>query len=700
MGIVSRKIQLRVLLAVSAVVITYAVGTLYPERFDTWNSRIIDHLFAIRSRIKSEPIVPGRKIIHVDANLNAFRSQHAQVIRNLHAMGISVVAFDTVFHERVGDEEDLPLIRAVNDSGNVFLGIRLDTTSPPSLYPNGELNPDKKEYLRLSKWHLSVEGNPDRLLEARHPMMMTYPALASASQGLGFVDIFPDPDGIVRRIPLLVRYEGAFYPSISFQTVCRILGVTPPQIVLRPGRSILLKDAGKRTNGAARDLVIPIDAAGNLILNFTGFHEQIPHYSYSEILQANETVEKLAELKKALHEKIVVLSEAVATPYEGRPISAHNHFSSGTIHAIVVNTILQGSFLRVLSMAEMLFIQFLLLGLFIVGSIRYSAVTLTLGTLLLSLIVVTAGVTLFIHFNVIMQFVHPLLILFGALLFVLSANAIERAILLAETERARKLAERELEIGREIQAGFFPTNLPAPPGWELVTHFQAARHVSGDFYDAFSIGKKGDLGFVVADVCDKGVGAALFMALFRSLIRVLSGSEGDGNPLASRVSHHDPAQTLKHTIHSVNNYISTTHEADSMFSTIFFGILQPATGVLHYINGGHEPPLIIAARKFKAFLSPTGPAVGVYPNAEFTVGNIQLEPEDTLLAYTDGVVDAQNKTGQTFSRDRLAKLAAKTHSSAKALVDDLINQINHHNSGQDQFDDITILALQRKAPLS
>ena len=102
------------------------------------------------------------------------------------------------------------------------------------------------------------------------------------------------------------------------------------------------------------------------------------------------------------------------------------------------------------------------------------------------------------------------------------ASAIDNARLHEQTQKAKEIAERDLEIGRQIQTGFLPETLPAPPGWQIASHFQAARQVAGDFYDAFEL-PGGNIGIVIGDVCDKGVGSALFMALFRSLIRVFSG---------------------------------------------------------------------------------------------------------------------------------------------------------------------------------
>jgi serine phosphatase RsbU (regulator of sigma subunit) len=282
-----------------------------------------------------------------------------------------------------------------------------------------------------------------------------------------------------------------------------------------------------------------------------------------------------------------------------------------------------------------------------------------------------------------------------ALAFLLIGLGIEKAFLFAQTERARRMAERELEIGRQIQSGFFPTSLPAPQGWELATHFQAARHVAGDFYDVFTLGEEKKVGLVIADVCDKGVGAALFMALFRSFIRVLSGTAHSDGHLEISNPTTDPAKILQKTILSINNYISITHEKAAMFATIFYAILDPEKGILTYINGGHEPPIIFSAQGIKTYLDPTGPAVGLYPDLEFKTRTVELEPEDVLLIYTDGVVDARNKAGNAFGKKRLQDLLGDTSLSAEELIKKIKNQVNDHIQSEDQFDDITIMALRR-----
>lgn len=274
------------------------------------------------------------------------------------------------------------------------------------------------------------------------------------------------------------------------------------------------------------------------------------------------------------------------------------------------------------------------------------------------------------------------------------AAAIENARLYEKTEQARDIAERELEIGRQIQAGFLPDSLPSLPDWEIVAHFEPAHQVAGDFYDVFVLGNDGNVGLVIADVCDKGVGAALFMALFRSLIRAFA-MEKYVKHFASRVPDLLPAEVLQQTIIQSNNYIATTHSSTNMFATLFFGILNTKTGMFNYINGGHEPPVIIGPNGIRAYLKTTGPALGVFPDMDFSHRQIWLKPGDTLLTYTDGVTDAQNQLGEFFTKNRFLELVSRPFPSAGSLLDHIRTEISQYISGSEKYDDITIMAVRR-----
>lgn len=250
-----------------------------------------------------------------------------------------------------------------------------------------------------------------------------------------------------------------------------------------------------------------------------------------------------------------------------------------------------------------------------------------------------------------------------------------------------KSMERELEIGRQIQKGFLPRKLPQVTGWEIASYFKSAREVAGDFYDAFHLASEQKLCLVIADVCDKGVGAALFMTLFRSLLRFTIGA-------SDLIAAGSPASRLKQAATLTNNYIADTHGETGMFATVFFGLLDPATGILSYVNAGHESPLLLDASLGCMALTRTGPALGVIPNVKFDVREVEIEPGQLLFAFTDGAPDALNVAGARLGREALfSRLQADL--SAEMLLAQISQELTEYMTGADQFDDITLLAVRR-----
>jgi phosphoserine phosphatase RsbU/P len=267
-----------------------------------------------------------------------------------------------------------------------------------------------------------------------------------------------------------------------------------------------------------------------------------------------------------------------------------------------------------------------------------------------------------------------------------AAVALNNRILL---ERQKELLryEHELQTGQQLQANFLPSELPQPSGWEVAANFRPAREVAGDFYDAFYLEDGSKVGFVIADVCDKGVGAALFMALTRSLIRAFA---------ELNESH---VTCLKNPVELANDYILRNHVQSNMFVTLFYAVLDPASGQLAYVNCGHNPPVIIDSTGVKVRLQPTSPAVGMFPNIELQVQQVSLEPGDVLFAFTDGVTDARDANGGFFTERRLLQLLEQPAPSAMALLHRIVESVNAHIGTATQFDDVTMLATRRKPVL-
>jgi sigma-B regulation protein RsbU (phosphoserine phosphatase) len=271
------------------------------------------------------------------------------------------------------------------------------------------------------------------------------------------------------------------------------------------------------------------------------------------------------------------------------------------------------------------------------------------------------------------------------------ATTIDNANLYAKSETALGAVRQDLEIGRQIQAGFFPDSIPDIPGWEIAAHFEPARQVSGDFYDFYKFENSELIALVIADVCDKGVGAALFMVLFRSLLRAFGRME---------VKPGNAREQLKNIISNTNNYIAAIHGNSNMFATMFFGILDPGSGSLYYINGGHLPPAIMDKDgRLVQRLPPTGPAVGLFRDVDFKVEKVDLARGDFLVGFTDGTTDAQNEDGQLFTEERLLKYVQTPWSSLFSMMVELKNELHQYKHEKPQFDDITLISIRRKLSL-
>ncbi len=268
------------------------------------------------------------------------------------------------------------------------------------------------------------------------------------------------------------------------------------------------------------------------------------------------------------------------------------------------------------------------------------------------------------------------------------------------------LARRDLEIGRKIQSGFLPDALPVLPDYEIASHFQAARVVAGDFYDAFDIPSISRVAVVIGDVCDKGVGAALFMALFRSLIRAAAQSRKfvewatdhhpgstpppDGEDISAR-----SLESLRNTVALTNNYVATTHGKTSMFASVFIGLLSPESGKIDYVNAGHEEAYVVGPDGIRIALPPTGPVLGLFPGARHSLETMTIEPSETLLLYSDGVPEAANRSGEQFSDERLQLLLDSPTAGAGTLVNNIVTALREFADGAAQYDDITMLAVHR-----
>ncbi len=243
------------------------------------------------------------------------------------------------------------------------------------------------------------------------------------------------------------------------------------------------------------------------------------------------------------------------------------------------------------------------------------------------------------------------------------------------TELERKKAE--MQIAHEIQTGFLPTDLPTIRGVDLAAASVPAREVGGDFYD-FVKGSNGDTAFVVADVSGKGVPAALFMVLSRTIVR-------------ANATLHQDAQTA---IQDANAMIANDSES-GMFVTLLYGALNPETMTLTYVNAGHNPPVLFRKDGSQEHLNGTGIALGAMDESEYEEATVGLAPGDVLVCYTDGVTEAINCGEEQFGEARLAQtVQGCKERPPEEIITTIMEAVNGFCGDEPQFDDMTLVVLK------
>lgn len=257
------------------------------------------------------------------------------------------------------------------------------------------------------------------------------------------------------------------------------------------------------------------------------------------------------------------------------------------------------------------------------------------------------------------------------------ARTLELADKNQQLEAAQRRILEELRVAQLLQLSILPNRFPEVVEYDLYARTLPAREVGGDFYDYFLLGED-RIGLVVADVSGKGVPAAFFMAVCRTLFQNLN-------------QHHDtPGQLLA----VANDAICGGNNPLELFITVFYGILDYRAGRFLYANGGHNPPLLRRADGTLEFLETTdGTALGLFEGLSFAQRAIQLEPGDSLVLYTDGITEAFNRDGEEYGEARLtaALREAPANASARQLTDRLVADVHRFAAGAEVSDDLTCL---------
>lgn len=261
------------------------------------------------------------------------------------------------------------------------------------------------------------------------------------------------------------------------------------------------------------------------------------------------------------------------------------------------------------------------------------------------------------------------------------SKAMEKVLTLGARSDRHNLVE-ELAMAGRIQAEILPARAPQVRGWDFAARLVPALETSGDFYDFIRL-PNNNLGVVIADVSDKGMGAALFMALSSTLVRTYASQYA----------------TLPSFALGMANERILLDTRSGMFVTAFYGVVELDTGRMRYVNAGHNPPYMFSTQKNKTldWLRATGMALGVMEDATWSQKVIKFSPGDVLLLYTDGITDAQDAQGNYYGERRLQDVVrSKRDGSASAILDGVLDDLQRFTGGMPQQDDITLVVINRQ----
>jgi serine phosphatase RsbU (regulator of sigma subunit)/CHASE2 domain-containing sensor protein len=554
----------------------------------------------------------------------------------------------------------------------------------PTVSGVGPLNEAQPYDGPLRATPVAVEGeDPAAALFSYKGLLRSLPALTAAERGRGALSGDADPDGVVRRVPLVMLAEERMVPLLSVELL-RVAQQLPLLTVLADRHGV--------TGVRVGDMVLPTDRRGRA---WPWFTPPLAHRYISAAALLDGTADRAA-----LQGAIVILGVTGLglVDVKQTPVGP---MQGAEVHAQVIESALLGTLLlRPGALQTWEFALVLVSGLIVVLALPFGRpLAAVLAQLALVTVLAGAGFAAW-RSGLLVDTVSPVwtssllfAVMLGAALRAAEAARRRLALALQKEREAKARLEGELGAARAIQMGLLPRRFPAFPhrtDIDLHALIEPARTVGGDLYD-FVLLDGDHLFFSIGDVSGKGIPAALFMAMTREVLHSAA--------LRLRLALGDILTEANAKISAAGTDM-LAEGADMMFVTLFAGVLNLRTGVLVYAGAGHDAPFLLDGRGAPRQLLPAGgPPLGCVDDFVSPLEQTQLAPGETLVLFTDGVTEAQNAAHELYSPARLeAVLAAQRSLEAKALNAAIRADLHGFVAEAEQYDDITLLAVRWTGP--
>jgi len=531
---------------------------------------------------------------------------------------------------------------------------------------------------------LESGANPRPFLFTHSELIRSLPEIAAAERGQGSIDPEKDHDGITRRVPLFIVAEGRLVPNLALEMLRVAVGA----------RALGIVSGKEGVEGATLGShFLPTDRHGRVYPYFTPSYDA-RYVSAADLLNGSYDPARLNGAAVLLGSSALGSTDENQTPL--------GLMAGVEVWAQTLESMLTGNLLRRPAYLDLIEIAIVLVaGLVIVFALPYANPRTAAAAFLgIVAILFVSALASFKFSRLLLDGVYPALssaLVFGVMLSEnLRVAEAGRRRLAAELQHEREMEARldgELNAARAIQIGLLPRHFPGPPerrDVEVFASIEPARMVGGDLYD-FVLLDSDHLSFAIADVSGKGVPAALFMAMTKEVLHTAT--------LRYR-------RALDRVFNEANAKISAASEelgaggANMMFVTVFAGILDLESGVLVYVNAGHDSPFVMRAGiEPESLPLAGGPPLGTVDDFQYSIEQRQLAPGEMVLAYTDGVTEAQDAKKTLYSGARLERLLVSAPmTDAKAVVDFVRDDVHRFAAGAEQADDITLLAVRWLGP--
>ncbi len=641
-----------------------------------------------------DPATPVRIVDIDDASLAARgqwpwpRNDLANLLLRLNEMGAVAIVFDMVFPEpdRLSPEQivkRLPADAALAEAKKVLSAAPANDRAFADAIASGGVvlafagvqrsGPDR---IPPSIAELEYKGDDPRLfVPAFKSAVVNLPVLSAKAAGSGFNNWIPEQDQVIRKLPLLIRVGDVLYPSIAAEGLRVAQGISNYLVVASGSGGA--QSFGART-GITKiligDATVPTDGSGQMWLRFT--HSDPRRYISAQ------TVLDSTVAPEAVKGKIIVIGTSAAGLLDVRATPLDPSMPGVEAHAQAIEQMLSGDFLSRPDFATGAEIVFTILTGFLLAFAVYytgAAIGAVIGGIAAAMVL---GVSLFAfaHAGWLIDPSYPTLTLSAVYL---AGTSYLRLVTELERNRGRAKLQRigrEMESASQIQRSFLPRDDldgPLRDKFNLFATMKPAKDIGGDFYDYFMIAEN-KLGFAIGDVSGKGVPAALFMSVSRTVLRTIAFEAGEPGDVLARV-----------------NVILARDNSEGMFVTLFYAILDLDSGTLQISSAGHDDLFLLTGSDQLESLQHTGPAVGLFEEAQFTTLTRRLNSGDAIFVLTDGVTEAFNIDGRVFTVDRLERLLRRNkRTDAKTIVESVTREVTAFSEGTEQSDDITCLAVQ------